>query len=80
MVKYGLKSISIFGSAARDEVRPESDIDVLVEFDGTVTFDRYMGLKLFLEDLLGARVDVVTRGALKARIRPVVEREAILVA
>jgi predicted nucleotidyltransferase len=65
---------------ARDEAGPDSDVDVLVEFDGPVTLDRYMGLKFHLEDALGARVDLVTTSGLKARARPVIEREAIDVA
>ncbi|MCD5408066.1 DNA polymerase subunit beta, partial [Candidatus Bipolaricaulota bacterium] len=48
-------------------------------FEGPATFDRYMGLKFFLEDLLGRRVDLVTKRALKTRLRPYVEREAIYV-
>lgn len=53
---------------------------MLVEFDGPPTFDRYMDLKFHLEDLLGRRVDVVTPAALKPRMRPVVQREAVRVA
>jgi len=75
--KFGVKTLAIFGSVARGEDKPESDVDVLVEFDEPATFDRYMGLKFFLEDLLGRRVDLVTRRALKPRLRPYVEREVI---
>ena len=53
---------------------------MLVEFEGAATFDRYVGLRFFLEDLLGAPVDLVTRKALKPRLRPYVEREALYVA
>jgi predicted nucleotidyltransferase len=76
----GAKSLFLFGSAARDEARADSDIDILVEFTGPATFDGFMDLKLYLEELLGRRVDLVTSKALKPRIRPNVEREAILVA
>ena len=75
--RFGVKSLAVFGSVARGEAGPESDVDILVEFEGRATFDRYMGLKFFLEDLLGRRVDLVTRKALKPRLRPLVEREAI---
>jgi predicted nucleotidyltransferase len=78
--RFGVKRLALFGSVARDEARPDSDVDVLVEFDGPVTLDRYMGLKFQLEDALGARVDLVTTTGLKPRVRPVVEREAIDVA
>ena len=74
-----MKSLAVFGSVARGEAGPESDVDILVEFEGRATFDRYMGLKFFLEDLLGRRADLVTRKALKPRLRPYVEREAIYV-
>jgi hypothetical protein len=77
--RFGVKSLAVFGSVARGEAGPESDVDILAEFEGRATFDRYMGLKFFLEDLLGRRVDLVTRKALKPRLRPFVEREAIYV-
>lgn len=76
---FGVRSLAVFGSVARDEAGPASDVDVLVEFEPPATFDRYMGLKLYLEDLLGVRVDVVTPRGLKPRLRPVVEREAVFV-
>lgn len=76
---YGVKSLAIFGSVARDEAKPDSDVDILVEFEGTVTFDRYMDLKFYLEDQLGRRVDLVSHKMLKPQIRQNVEQEAILV-
>lgn len=70
----------MFGSVARDEARDTSDLDVLVDFVGPATFDRFMGLKLFLEDNLGLKVDLVTRAALKPRLRERIETEARRVA
>ena len=78
--RFAVKSLALFGSVARDEDRPDSDVDVLVEFNGPATFDRYMSLKLFLEELLQTRVDLVTQRALKPRMRPRVEQEAVYVA
>ena len=78
--QFGVKSLALFGSVVRGEDRPGSDVDMLVEFEGAATFDRYMGLRFFLEDLLDAPVDLVTRKALKPRLRPYVEREALYVA
>jgi hypothetical protein len=78
--RFGVKSLALFGSVARGEAGPESDLDLLVEFEGAATFDRYMGLKLFFEDLLGSRVDLVMRTALKPRMLPSVEQDAVRVA
>jgi predicted nucleotidyltransferase len=78
--QFDVKSLSLFGSVARGEAGPESDIDLLVEFNDTPTFRRYIGLKHFLEDLLGSRIDLVMKDALKPRMRPSVEREAVRVA
>jgi uncharacterized protein len=62
---------------ARAQSRPDSDIDLLVEFDSPATSARYFGLQFFLEDLLGVPVDLVTRQALRPELRPFVERDAI---
>lgn len=77
---FGIRRISLFGSTARDEAREDSDLDILVEFEVGPTFDSFFGLKFFLEDNLGRKVDLVTPDALKPRMRPVVEREAVDVA
>jgi uncharacterized protein len=76
---FGIKSLAIFGSVARNEARPDSDVDILVEFDGLVTFDRYMDVKFYLEDNLGTRVDLMSTLTLKPLICPQVQREAIYV-
>lgn len=80
MQAFSVRSLAVFGSVARDEARSDSDVDILVEFDGVATFDRYMGLKCYLEDLLATRVDLTTLRALRPRLRPAVKREAIHVA
>jgi hypothetical protein len=78
--RLGVKSLAVFGSVARGEAGPESDVDILVEFSNTPGFDQYMDLKFFFEDLLKRHVDLVTPDALRPRIRPNVEREAVRVA
>lgn len=78
--RFAVKSLSLFGSAARDELREGSDVDVLVEFDGPATFDGYMGLKDYLEALLGVSVDLVTAKGRKPRARRQVEKDLIHVA
>jgi hypothetical protein len=74
---FGVKSLSIFGSVARDEAVDRSDIDVLVEFDGPATFDKYIELKDLLEDILGRPVDLVTRKSIKPRFARVIERDVL---
>jgi predicted nucleotidyltransferase len=78
--KLGVRSLALFGSVARDEAIPSSDVDILVEFEPPVTFDRYMDLKFHLEDQLGRKVDLVSWKSLKPPIRASVEEEAIHVA
>ena len=79
LTSFGVKSLALFGSVVRGEAGPDSDLDFLVEFEGPATFDQYMNLKFFLEELLGRPVDLVTRKALKPRLKPYVEREAVYV-
>jgi uncharacterized protein len=78
--RFGITSLALFGSVARDEARPESDVDILVEFRKTPGLTEYMRLKFWLEDRLGRSVDLVMKGALKPWAAPVVEAEAIRVA
>jgi predicted nucleotidyltransferase len=80
LIRLGVKSLALFGSAARDEAGAESDVDLLVEFDAEPGFDGYMSVKFYLEDLLGRRVDLVMDEALKPWARSAVERDAIYVA
>jgi uncharacterized protein len=76
---FDVQSLALFGSLARDEASLDSDADIIVEFNGPATFDRYMDLKAFLEELLGCRIDLVTSKAIKPRMRQYVEEEAIYV-
>ena len=78
--RFGVRHLGLFGSAARDELRPDSDIKVLVKFEGPATFDRYFKLKDFLEQTFHRPVDVVTAGGLKPRARRHVEQDLIRVA
>lgn len=77
--RFGVSQLALFGSSARDEACPDSDVDVLVSFDGPATSKRFFGVQFYLEDLLGRPVDLVTDKALRAELRPHVEREAIRV-
>ena len=77
--QFAVKELAVFGSVVRDEADAGSDVDVLVTFEGRADFDRFMDLKFYLEALLGAQVDLVTQDALRPRLRPKIEREAIYV-
>ena len=67
---YGVRRIALFGSVARGEQHPDSDVDVLVEFEhGKKTFDNYMELKFFLEEVFGMNVDLVIKEAIKPALR-----------
>ena len=78
--RFNVRSLALFGSVARGEARPDSDVDLLVAFDGDPGFDGYMALKWFLQDLLQRSVDLVMDGALRPEARPIVEAEAVRVA
>ena len=78
--QFSVKSLSIFGSIARDEGVDKSDVDILVEFNKKPGFDLFMDLKFYLEDLLGASVDLVTNNALRPQVRQAIEGEIINVA
>jgi uncharacterized protein len=80
LTRFGAKNLALFGSAARDELRDDSDIDVLVDFDGPATFDGYVGLKDYLEDLFGAKVDLATEAMIKPRLRRHIEKDLLRVA
>jgi len=75
--RFGVSSISIFGSVARGEARPDSDIDVLVEFSRPVGMFEFMDLKDFLESILKQKVDLATRESLKHQLRDQILKEAI---
>jgi len=74
---FGVVRLALIGSTARDEAREDSDIDLLVVYEVGPTMDSFVGLKLFLEDRLGRKVDLVTPDALKPRTRPGIERDAV---
>lgn len=76
--RFGVATIGIFGSYARREERPESDVDVLVTFrKGQKTFDNYIECKFYLEDLFGRKVDLVMKGSIKKRLKPSILGEVV---
>lgn len=76
--KFHVRRIGIFGSFARGEEKEGSDIDVLVDFEeGSKTFDNFMELKFFLEDLFNRKVDLVTFDALRPQLKDDILRELV---
>ena len=79
VARYGVTRLALFGSTARDSASSDSDIDILVAFDGPATSERYFGVQFYLEDLFGCNVDLVTEKALRTELRPAIEKEAVRV-
>lgn len=77
--RYHIASLSLFGSVARNEARPDSDVDLLVEFDQPVGLFQFIELQQRLETVLGCKVDLGTPRSLKPRIKEHVLQEAIRV-
>ncbi|OYY93946.1 MAG: DNA polymerase subunit beta [Hydrogenophilales bacterium 28-61-23] len=75
--RFNVVDLALFGSTARDSAREDSDIDILISFDGAATSERYFGVQFYLEDLLGRPVDLVTDKALRPELRPYIEKEAL---
>ena len=77
--QYSVKTLGVFGSYARGEATEKSDLDLLVDFQGDLTFDKYMNLKFFLEDLFGKKIDLVIRDDIKPQIKDKILGETIYV-
>ena len=76
--RFGVEALALFGSVARDRLRKRSDIDILVRFKRP-TWSNYIGLKYYLQDLLGRNVDLVTPKALKPATIPTIEKDLMYV-
>ena len=77
--EYSVKWLGLFGSYVKGAAREDSDIDLLVEFE-KLSFDNYMGLRIFLEDLFEKKIDLVISNSVKRRLRPIIEKEVEYVA
>jgi predicted nucleotidyltransferase len=75
----GVRHAALFGSVARKQARPASDIDIMIELDPEVPVDlfEYVAITQYLADLFAARVDVANCGSLKPMVRPYAERDAV---
>lgn len=74
--RYRARKVSVFGSCVRGEMDADSDIDFLVDFEDNYRLLDIAGMMNGLEDLLGRKVDVVPRGALREELKPYVLKEA----
>ncbi len=74
--RFSAHRIGVFGSCARGSARPDSDVDILVELSEP-TFDHYMDMKFYLEDLLGSPVDLVLADCVKPRLQPIIAQEVV---
>jgi predicted nucleotidyltransferase len=77
--RFGVTRLALFGSTARDSAREDSDIDILVAFNGPATSQRFFGVQFYLEDLFSSPVDLVSEKALRPELRPFIEKDAIRV-
>jgi uncharacterized protein len=74
---HAVRELWLFGSAAREEMQPASDVDILVDFSRPVSLFEFVRLRWKLESLLERPVDLVTRDALKPQLRDQILREAV---
>lgn len=77
--RYGIKRLGIFGSYLRGEAKEKSDLDILVEFEQDVDMGllKFVGMENYLSDLLGVKVDLVDKSALKPRIGKHILKEVV---
>jgi uncharacterized protein len=77
--KYKVKEIGLFGSLVRGEQGESSDVDVLVEFESPVGFFKFLELEEYLGELMEAKVDLVSKKALKPFIGQYILRELVII-
>ncbi len=77
--RYGVKSIGIFGSFVRGEARKTSDVDILVEFERPISLFKFLELEEYLANLIGRKVDLVSKKALKPHIGRHILKEVVSV-
>jgi len=77
VLRFGITRLAVFGSTVRNEATDDSDIDIVVTFDGPASSKKYFGLQFYLEDRLNIPVDLVTEKAIRAELRPFIEQEAV---
>jgi len=74
--QFGVKKISLFGSIARESAGAQSDVDMVVDFS-QITYRRFVALKVFLESILGRKVDLLTPAAVQGRLKEEIARDLV---
>jgi predicted nucleotidyltransferase len=77
LLRYSVKRAAVFGSVARGEAKPESDVDILVEFEKTPSLVQFIKMENELKEVLDKEVDVVVRGSEKPLIKPLIYKERV---
>jgi len=77
--RFKVKTIGVFGSYVRGEQKRQSDVDLLVEFEEPVGLFEFMDLEMYLTDLLGVKVDLVSKKALKPHIGERILKEVTMI-
>ena len=75
--KYGVESASVFGSAARGEDTPDSDVDILIAVGEKMGVYEFVGLQFELEETLGRKVDLVSKAAVNKHIKPYITKDLV---
>jgi len=77
--KHGAKKISIFGSYVRGEATPESDLDIIVEFEQPIGLIKFIGIEFELSDSLGIKVDLLTEKSISPYLIDIIRKEATVI-
>ncbi|MEK6571450.1 MAG: nucleotidyltransferase family protein, partial [Bacteroidota bacterium] len=77
--QYNVKSLGLFGSVVRGDAGEKSDIDILVEFESPIGFFDFIRLENFLSKILGRKVDLISRKAMKSALKEAILKETIYV-
>jgi len=77
--KYKIKEIGIFGSYVRNEQKKGSDVDILIEFDEVPDLFKFLEIERYLEGLLGVRVDLIIRKALREELKDTILKEVVTI-
>ncbi|MEE8340317.1 MAG: nucleotidyltransferase domain-containing protein [Xanthomonadales bacterium] len=75
--RFGVTRLGLFGSTVHDKSGPESDVDIVVAFDGPATSKRYFGVQFLLEDALSHPVDLITEKAMRPELQPYIYKELV---